>query len=335
MDWGLGHATRCIPVIRELISRKCEVGLATNGDALKLLHLEFPELVWYELPGYNPHYSSGSLLRTILFQVPKFLKTIRQEHRDVDGIVKRDGWDIIISDNRYGCWSAEAINIMITHQMTIPAPRLWRGLVNRINRKYFRKFSACWIPDLPGDDSLAGDMVKATGLNIRHIGLLSRFKKTLNGAYRYDFLAIISGPEPQRSIFEEKARRALTESGKKGFIVRGVPGDTNRSNTEAGHLMAEELNQLIIDSGIILSRSGYSTIMDLAVLGKKAVFIPTPGQPEQEYLAKKLAKDRIAFCMDQNQFNLQRALAESVSFSGFKPMDSNTLLSDALDDLLA
>ncbi len=339
LDWGLGHATRCIPIIRELLTRGCEVKVASSGDALALLKSEFPALSFYEITGYRPFYGSSKWFAlSLALQIPKFSRAIRREHEEIGKIVQQEAIEVIISDNRYGCWSAEVPAILITHQINIKAPRLLSRMVNSVNRRWIGKFTSCWVPDREGANSLAGDMSANPGIDINYIGPLSRFSRREPLNTKYEVLAIISGPEPQRKIFETLVRHELKKSGKKALMVRGLPQLNERTNDgmleEVAHLTADKLNQVILESEMIISRPGYSTIMDLAALGRKAVFVPTPGQPEQEYLGKELMARKIAFCVSQGKFTLDHALSESIHYTGFENHSGDHLLQTALDKLL-
>ncbi|MEO8474143.1 MAG: glycosyltransferase [Chryseolinea sp.] len=347
LDWGLGHATRCIPIIEGFLQRDADVILAGNGDSLQLLAKEFPALKYYELPGYNPRYSeSGMMILKMIAQVPRFLNVIRQEHKVLKEIVSKERIDLVVSDNRYGCWSDKVPSIFITHQIHIPVPH-HLGLkhwVNRYNFRLIEKFTECWIPDYPGHHSLAGKLMRTekTGLsNVKFIGNLSRFKRKDLGtiSHKFDVLAVLSGPEPQRTALENILIRQLANSGLRYFIVRGVIGGHKpiaESVPAADYMQTAELQSMIDQSDCVIARSGYTTIMDLARLGKRAIFIPTPGQSEQRYLGRRLMKMRIALCVDQGKFELTKALKLSKRFIGFNfTEDRFNLLDPALDETFA
>jgi uncharacterized protein (TIGR00661 family) len=344
LDWGLGHATRCIPIVQLLLDKQCEVMIAGSGRSLQLLKSEFPSLKTFELPAYNPRYPlSGSMVWTMILQLPKFFRVIRAEHHVVEGIIDNNGIDAIISDNRYGCWSAKVFSVFITHQSNILMPRRfgWLGrFVKKVNEKQIMKFSRCWIPDHK-ENSLAGELVSfgklSSEIKADHIGSLSRFKSSSKTVKRFDVLAIFSGPEPQRSLLEELLLSQLKNSTLSWFAVRGLPSqEPIRQNTNtADFLSGPELQEIIEASDVIIARSGYSTIMDLAVLGKKAIFIPTPGQTEQEYLAARLQQMQIAYTMPQNKFDLKTAMQKIDEYSGFKNFQaSNDLLNEAVEFLM-
>jgi len=332
LDWGLGHASRCIPIIRELLKNNCEVMVGGSGDSLILLKNEFPVLKFFTLASYSPVYStSSSLVWKMGQQLFKFIKAINQEHRQVEQLVKNEKIDLLISDNRYGCWSRNTKSIIITHQLTILLPRevKWmEGFVNYVNHYLINKFNECWVPDYDGSESLAGILSQSDKLKVKYIGPLSRFQEKENNDKKlFDILIVLSGPEPQRSILEEILLRKLANSNKSVGLVRGIPSDEGKKTkgniTVFDSLNSKDLFSMISQSDLLISRSGYSTVMDLFVLGGKVVFIPTPGQPEQEYLALRFKEKGIALSMEQSDFDLNVALLESKNYTGFQHIEND------------
>lgn len=342
LDWGLGHATRCIPVIEALRKRNCEVFIASSGSSLELLKKEFPDLAFFGLPSYRIKYpESGSFVFSMIRQIPKIKKTIAEEHKRTQKIMNENNIDLIISDNRYGCWSATIPSVMICHQLSIQLPFVWRlfkPAVDFYHQRMIKKFNQCWIPDQP-NVLLTGELSLKMNLVVKHIGILSRFKKAVLESI-YDVAVVLSGPEPQRSIFEEIVLKQIYNYNLKIIIVRGVvEGEGNWKQegnvTTVNFLQSEKLGEIINQSKLVIARSGYSTIMDLARLGKKAILIPTPGQTEQEYLANRLLSKGICYTVIQKDFDLRVALTAADSFSGFSNIESeNELLSQALDEVL-
>lgn len=336
LDWGLGHATRCIPIIRELLKQECEVQIASSGDALLLLKKEFPDLKFHEITPYKPSYSTSvSFSVKIFLQVPKFLRAIRGEHIQIERLVEVEKFDSIISDNRYGCWSRKAKSILITHQVNIlldPPWKLFSTIVNSFIHRWIRNFDECWVPDFENGITKAMSHLQ---ISKRFIGMLSRFEKN-NQPVALDVLAIASGPEPHRSLFVQLLKKELEASGLRYFLVKGNFNETNiESPLSSEYLTSGRLNELMEAAEIVICRSGYSSIMDLAKLGKKAIFIPTPGQTEQEHLASELKNKNIAWCQSQQEFDLQEALEKSKHYSGFADFKSQpNLLPKAITDLL-
>lgn len=345
LDWGLGHATRCVPIIRELLRRHCDVLLAGSGDSLLLLQQEFPQLKFFTLPGYRPVYSSGtSLVWKMAIQLPKFFRVIKKEHDEIETIIDNHQIDFIISDNRYGCWSRKIPSAIITHQLNILLPKGfgWLSmLVRSLNQKLIGNFSCCWIPDYKDPAlSLSGELSKHDKVyfhHIEYIGPLSRFTAGNSGEPVYDIACILSGPEPQRSIFEKKLSDQLKGSNLRHFVVRGNVSQKNLLQlNEADFLTSDALETIMAQSSSVIARSGYSTIMDLAVMGKKGILVPTPGQTEQEYLARRWADKGVFFTMPQHEFDLETALQQSKQYTGLS-VDGNgatDLLTNALDQFL-
>jgi uncharacterized protein (TIGR00661 family) len=253
----------------------------------------------------------------IFLQIPKIIFGIYHENTKLNTIIKDFKIDGVISDNRYGLFSKKIPSIFITHQLKIKSAFL-ENIIQKINYYFINKFTQCWIPDYQ-ENGLAGELShpKENTKNHIYIGPLSRFKKN-NIQSKYDILAIISGPEPQRSIFEKIITTQLKEHKKESLLVQGKPEskycETINNLTIKSHLSALELNQAILNSKLIICRSGYSTIMDLITLEKNAILVPTPGQTEQEYLAKFLSKKNAYKYQTQNRFNLSLAQEQSKKF---------------------
>lgn len=342
LDWGLGHATRCIPVVEALLERNCEVTIASSGSALALLKKEFPALKFFRLPPYRIKYpESGSFVFSIVKQIPRIRRVIAKEKKRTQKIVSENKIDLIISDNRYGCWLEKTPSVLICHQLNIQLHSGWRLLkpaTDFFHHRALRKFSHCWIPDAP-EINLTGALSKGSHPEINYVGILSRFKKT-SSEPKYDLAFILSGPEPQRGMLEEIVLKQTRGLDQKVIIVRGVvEGEGNWRQdgnvTFVNFLQSAKLEEIMNQSKLIVARSGYSTIMDLSRLGKKAILIPTPGQTEQEYLGYKLMQDKIALCVDQNNFEIATALQDSQDFSGFSNIEhSGDLLDKALSEIL-
>lgn len=343
LDWGLGHATRCIPIIKELQKLNCEVHIGGAGKSLQLLQLEFPELKSHDFPSYSPVYpKSGSMVWKLLLQVPKFLKAIRSEKIVAGKIIEREGIDFVIADNRYGAWSDKIPCVFIAHQLNILLPgglRWMKPFIRKFNYMLIKKFSACWVPDIPSRE-LSGELsLPFKNLKPEYIGFLSRFSKPTIREKKYEILVLLSGPEPQRTMFEDILFDQLANSNFKVLIVRGIVGENNdrysHTNIEVVNAMgAGELQYAIEASGIVISRSGYSTIMDMTVFQSTCIFVPTPGQTEQVYLAKELVKKRIAYSCGQHKFNLIDALTKARIFNQPFPVSDAALLSHAIANVL-
>lgn len=344
LDWGLGHATRSIPVIRCLLENNCQVSIAGNGPSLTLLKQEFPHLSFYELAAHQVTYSPrGFFFTRLFFQTPRIFKAIRKERRQIEKLTGENQIDAIISDNRYGCYSDKVPSVLITHQLNIqlPAALSWsRFVVNYILHYWIKKFDSCWVPDFP-ESRLSGKLSEEKEMKVQFVGILSRFHGKNRSTTDIGVVGLVSGPEPQRTIFENLLIREFSVLNQPSLIVRGLP-QLNEEVASQGditfinHASSDELEGIISSAGWIVSRSGYSTIMDLQTLARKQViFIPTPGQTEQEYLADNLEKRNICVAQPQDAFNLKEAMQKSKEYTGFDAIaDQTNLLNEAVLNLL-
>ncbi len=335
LNWGLGHATRCIPIINQLKEHDLEPIIASDGQALKLLKKEFPDAVFEELPSYNITYTKkGSNLKwKLLLNSRQIIKNIKAENDLTKELVKKYDLKGIISDNRWGVRNDQLkTNVFITHQINVLSGNT-TFLSSFIQQRYIEKFDECWIPDFDGENNLSGILSHATSTpkNVKFIGPLSRFEKS-EVPLIYDYLVLLSGPEPQRSMLERILLQEFQYSNFKILFVRGVIKEESIINTNPNieiknFLFGKALEEAINSSQCIISRSGYTTIMDLAKLEKKAFFIPTPGQNEQEYLAERLEKMNIAPCCDQEGFEISK-LSEIKNYNGLSDLGNHTLFGD-------
>jgi uncharacterized protein (TIGR00661 family) len=328
LDWGLGHATRCIPIIRHLLENAHKPILAASGRPKKLLQVEFPDVETVEFEGYNISYPEGSGMLWKMFRsTPHILKRIKQEHSELNALIDELKLDAVISDNRFGLYSDRVPCVYMTHQVMIKAP-FFESVLYKLHNDYMQKFTEVWIPD-HAENGLSGDLAHKYPVpsNGKFIGPLSRFVPA-EKELKTDLLVIISGPEPQRTRFEKLVLKQLEDFEGSSTVVLGTPDvqkdELNGSIRIVSHLNASELETEIRSARLIVSRSGYSTIMDLAALGKQAVFVPTPGQTEQEYLAKKYDADGSHMRMRQAALNLKRAWESKDNYTGFEADSSET-----------
>jgi len=333
LDWGLGHATRCIPIIKGLLSHGYEVFLAGEGAQSILLKAEFPQLTLIPLKGYRVSYSNhkrGMALK-LLWQLPKIWRAIQFENQWLHKQVALHHFNIIISDNRYGLHHPSVKSIFITHQLTIKAPfRVAEKWLQHIQYRLIRSFNTCWVPDIPGLNNAAGILSHPAILPpvpVAYIGWLSRFEpKKLPVIYRY--CIVLSGPEPQRTQLENKLLTQLTGITDSVLFIRGLPGAANLPATPPNiicknHLPQEALEMALLQSEWIISRTGYTTVMEILCLQKKAILIPTPGQTEQEYLAERLGLQNWAYSVLQERFEWEKATREAADFEYQWPANNN------------
>ncbi|MGB7841722.1 MAG: glycosyltransferase, partial [Salinimicrobium sp.] len=259
MNWGLGHATRCIPVIQELQKCGFEPVLASDGAALLLLKKEFPGLQAVELPPYNISYSKkGKNLRwKLLLQMPHILKTIQKEQKVAEELVKSLKLSGIISDNRFGMHSKAVPCVYITHQLHVLSG-ITTFFTSIHHRQYMRKFDELWIPDSAGPDNLSGYLghTKKPLKNAKYTGILSRFQKR-DFPKVYDYMILLSGPEPQRSLLEKVLWETFRNTSQKVLFVRGIFSEEQLENLNhnislKNHLIGQELEEALNSSNVII-----------------------------------------------------------------------------------
>lgn len=317
LNWGLGHATRCIPIINALLENGHQPYIASDGVALKLLQKEFPEIPSFKLSSYKIKYAEkGKNFKIkMIWDSPKVLKAMSKEKKEVKKLVKEYQLDGIISDNRLGVYSKKVPCVFITHQLNVLSGNTtWFS--SKMHQRIIKKFAACWVPDIKGKPNLTGKLghLKKSKLNIKYLGPLSRFEKNKTDI-AHNLLVLLSGPEPQRTFLEEHLLKELQSFAGNVLFIKGKIENKqtkehiklkNGSITLINFMQSKELENALNSSEYILCRSGYTTVMDLAKLEKKAFFIPTPGQYEQEYLAKRLEKQGLVPYCKQNEFTLDK-----------------------------
>lgn len=348
LDWGLGHATRCIPIISILLAKGCTVFVAAEGAVAQLLSAEFEDITILPLQGYRIKYAKSKLglVLGMMAQIPKILSSIKREHAWLNDTIKAHHIQLVISDNRYGCYSKSVPSVFITHQLRIKMPWNWlENLVQHINYSYINKFNYCWVPDVAGEANLAGSLAHPNRLPVipvQYLGILSRFDLKHQLKPEFDYCVLISGPEPQRSIFEQMVINQISALKGKKIMVRGKPGATDdvqpiHDTIIYNHCSGEALLTILQQSKFVICRSGYTTVMELMALHKKAILVPTHGQTEQEYLAKRLMQQQWALTFEQDSFNLPKAVIQAEAFPyrlpQFNPSNAETIITKLLEQI--
>lgn len=340
LDWGLGHSTRCIPIIQRLLELDAVPIIGADNGPLALLRGEFPELEHVRIPGVNIRYSAGrNQLWSMARQFPAMLRSVHAERALFDRIRQDLRLDAVISDQRFGIRSAELPSVIITHQV-FPFTPIAQGALRKVNLRHIARFDRCWIMDEASAPGLAGELShgKQVPANARYIGTLSRM--SANGSVStkgFRVVAVISGPEPQRTLLDQLLSEQLQRVPGKHLLVCGLPANTGTETigdlTKVPHMNATELAAHMAASEFIVSRSGYTTLMDLVALGRTALVIPTPGQAEQEYLGELHARTGRFLVRQQATLDLPEALEKLGSTPVLRERSEHYLLDDALADL--
>ncbi len=320
LDWGLGHTTRCMPIIQHLVDRNCQVLFAGKESQRSYVSQTFPNIEYIDLEGYNVEYANTGmgLMPKLLGQMPRLNKVIKKEHEWLKGLVSNGVVDAVISDNRYGLNHPDIPTVMMTHQL-----QPMSGMGNIIDSalrpqhyKYLQRFRDCWVVDTE-ENGWAGKLSHPEELpdNATYMGLLSQLQR---GLEQKDYmLVLLSGPEPQRTIIADKLWEQVQDH--EGEVVF-VSGSDEYLKPEVipthikyyGRVTKTVLDKLVQQASVVVCRSGYSTVMDLVKLGKKAIFIPTPGQTEQEYLAAYLSQRPEFTAAGQKNFRLKEMVKQKL-----------------------
>lgn len=308
LDWGLGHATRSVPVIKKLLDLGAEVALGVSGGTGAFFAEAFPELKQFELPSYGIVYPKYGFEMPfwLLSNLPRLLKVVRREHELTEELVLREGFAAVLSDNRFGCHSKAARSVYMTHQLRIAFPacaRAFEAVGVAFHKGQMKNFDEVWVPDLEDFPGLAGrlsHLKRPSHPKTRFVGPLSRFQlhaelTALKPPKKFKYLGVVSGVEPARTVLEGKLLAAFKALPGRHALLLGRPAHPELTRVEGNvsvfaHLPTEAFARAVLEAERFVSRPGYSTVMDQCVLGSDALFVPTPGQTEQEYLGRALER---------------------------------------------
>lgn len=339
LNWGLGHAVRCITLIDYLSEKGHSIQIASDGIVLDFLKKEYPNMIFHKLPPYDIKYKYKFMPLNIIEKGPRLINTLFNEHKAVNRIVKDYQIDLIINDNRLTCYSKKTPSVFITHQLTVPVPnQILRKFTNFGHHYFMNRHDYCWIPDFEMSNNLAGRISYSTRKSPpkQYLGPLTTIKLD-SGKEDLPMLVVLSGPEPQRSILEEKVIKQAADIDQRIVLVRGSNKPrafkSDNKNLQILDLVdRKELGPLLQRAQRIICRSGYTSLMDFYLNPKALYLIPTPGQWEQEYLAEHwFSKMGVPFCAQKN-FKLKEAY-ESAKMP--QTNDSKPIFAKEVDKLLA
>lgn len=363
LNWGLGHSTRCIPIIQRLRELDARPVIGADKGPLALLRDAFPDLPHVRVPGVEVRYAKGAWQTwAMATQFPAMLRSVREEHHLFLTLRRQLQLDAVISDQRFGIRAEGLPSVIITHQL-FPFTPFAQGVLRRINLRSITRFDRCWIPDDELAPGLAGDLSHGRNVprNARYIGPVSRMDpaKAIAPEEPYRIVCVISGPEPQRTMLEDELMKQLPHISGQHLLVRGKPDPATAGKPaldetigtpdgapgivrRLSHLGGNALTGALLQAQLIVSRTGYTTLMDLARIGKSALVVPTPGQEEQEYLGELHAKTGRFFVQAQERLDIADAIEggrfagprEVQEWKGARVQARNTATSTTAEQLL-
>src|SRR5690554_86773 len=348
LDWGLGHATRCIPIIQEFLNGGAQVELATSGPMISLYQEVFPNLVQHRVPSYKVVYPKLGFTMPlwVLKNAVRFSKMFKMEQALAERMADKHQYDLIVSDNRFGFYSKKVKSIYVTHQLRIAFPKgfqIFEMIGVYWHLSYMKRYTEVWIPDFQKAPGMAGRLSHVSKMpeRYRYVGVLTRFQEEIQELKKeVRFLGIVSGVEPMRTQFEKKLRNVFSKLPGNHVLILGKPKQKNTNQESLAyqvypHLSTPDFKEMVQKSEYVITRSGYSTVMDMSVLGAKCVFVPTPGQTEQEYLGESLEHlghvviSDLLFNSYTLKLSLEKAKKLEINFS-----ENASLLKDAVHHIL-
>ena len=331
--WGLGHATRDLILMKGLLDRGCSLTVVSTGNALRVIRGELGDaaryLDWPDIPTTVARTKPGFYAKTVA-SIPRIIGTWHQERRHLDRLLRAERFDLIVSDHRNGLIRRDIPSYYITHSPRYIAP--WRDPVMEAVMEWFL---ARWFSPVKGiliPDDEEGGMSGEMSHNVRfiprekltYLGILSSVQRRDDLPQDIDYFITISGPEPQRTLFAERVLSQLDRLSGRIVVALGDPGGTAPPPPRDGieihpYLDRARQEEMLNRARLVVCRSGYTTLMELAELGKRALIVPTPGQSEQEYLAKTLRDRGIFYSVRQHELDLGRDTAIASSYPGYTP----------------
>ncbi len=294
--------------------------IAGSGKSLDLISAEFPLLQTLILPDYDLHFNHFIPIgHHVALQSLKIKRIINREKLVLDNYLATHEIAGIISDNRYGVYSSSIPSVMVTHQLKLAPKTLFRAIANNQIKKYLHRFSEIWVPDEKGS-VISGELSSTDDFTTKkYLGVLSRFKSAPKTTRENFILATLSGTEPHRTTLENRLIKSFRNSKQKITVVRGIPKSEGKkvfpeNFTVHNHLLTEDIEKLLTSCKLLISRCGYSTILDAMATKTPVILVATKGQSEQEYLARRLLKKFNVALLKEKQIsedNLQ--LAQKIS----------------------
>jgi len=338
LNWGLGHATRLLPLIKFLLAKDYEVYIGASGRSKEVLRQEVKQCKFFDFPEYPIKYPQSRFFvtRFMLIIFPKMLLAMRNEQKKLRILHKKYQFDLIISDNRFSLALGGVRSLLISHQLRYKLPwpiQKMEWLPEYFNYSHFKKYDRIIVPDIEKNKTLTGELSHNMRYlpenKLYYLGIMTTLKQKIREVGEsIDYFVIISGPEPQRTKFEKIILTQVRKLKGRVVIALGKPEKDYKirmgSSVIYTYLNRDKISDYLRRAKFIISRPGYTTVMEMIESGKRGLFIPTPGQIEQVYLAKYFMENNWCYSISQYDLDLSTAVKIAKTYPGFPGIFSQT-----------
>jgi UDP:flavonoid glycosyltransferase YjiC (YdhE family) len=327
-NWGLGHATRDIVLIDEILRRGHSVDIISSGRAMKILKERYRKSCrYFDVPDLYPLYMDKRFSNfKFAVHITNVIKSLKQARKISEKIIARGRYDKVISDCRMDVYDREDNSYLINHQIRFNLPFIFEDITEKLYAPVMRYYRYIIVPDSEKNGlsgKLSHDLKYIDKKRIRYIGILSFLKKQAV-AQEIDYFISLSGPEFARKDLEKKMLSQVKGLRGKIVIAGGNPDSSvkkaNKHVTFYSYLNQAQQEEVMNAARFVIARGGYTTIMELVELEKKGVLlIPCPNQSEQEYLAELYEKKKWFHHVSQRKVNLVKDIETAKRFQGYVP----------------
>jgi len=338
LNWGLGHATRLLPLINYLLAKNYKIYIGASGRSKEVLQQEVSQCTFFDFPEYPIKYPQSRFFvtRFMLIIFPQMLLAMKNEQKKLRILHKKYQFDLIISDNRFSLALTGVKSLLVSHQLRYKLPwpiQKMEWLPEYFNYSHFRKYDRIIVPDTDENKTLTGDLshnMRYLPYNkLYYLGIMTTVEMDISeDEENIDYLVLISGPEPQRTKFEKIVINQVKSLQGRVVVALGKPEKNYKirmgNSVIYSYLNRNKISKYLGRAKFIVSRPGYTTVMEMIESGKRGLFIPTPGQIEQVYLAKYFMDNKWCYSVSQYKFDLSNAVKIAQTYPGFPGNFSRT-----------
>ncbi|MEK6968538.1 MAG: glycosyltransferase [Nanoarchaeota archaeon] len=326
-NYGLGHATRMLPVIMKLIEQGEKVTIVAKGNSLLMLKNELGDASNYELMQYEvplKFSDKGFSMFETLKAGPSFISLISSQKKWLENFSAKEKIDRVIADGEIGYHLKNKKSFFVNNQLRLLPGSLLGDGTELLTDVFSKGFEKVIVPD-DENGTLGGLLTSKTRFydkkRLAYVGILSSIRKK-NVVRNVDYFISISGPGISKEVFTRQVMEQLHLLKGKVVVALGRPDlkeIASKGNAKIyPYLNRKQQESFLNKAKLVISRSGYTTMMELAEIDKKAFFIPTLNHPEQEYLAKFQKNSGRFHYSKQDSFNFKEDIDEAKQYPGFK-----------------